>query len=474
MTSEITDQTRRPTIPVKHWHLAPAHAASGIGDGTGPVAAVPGKRVRPFGELSTTLDFVLHQGDVLFTGFRGGDVVEAALRGGPGPVVIVCRPDHIKSIMTADESIAPSATDESPLRPIVGGQSVLTSIGERHRQQRALLLPRFHGKAVANYQEAIDRATDSALSTWPVGKPVRLADIAQQITLDVIMSAIFGLPAPEHATRAERSMRAELLRLLRLSTTPFAVLTQLINARRAEPVGVLRLVLARIDRRIFAVIAERRASAGSQERSDILELLLSAKTEDGKPLSDREIRDELMTMLLAGHETTANTVGWTFERLTRNSAVYRHARDAAKANDDEYLEALINESFRSRPVVPVVARHLLQPWTFDDVQIPAGQTALVSILALHHRDDLYPKPFDFDPSRFLGGRPKPHELMPFGGGIRRCLGAPLAMAELRTVTGEILRRVELETTAAPAERPRHRNVTMIPGDGGSVTARAIR
>ncbi|MFT3899345.1 MAG: cytochrome P450 [Gordonia sp. (in: high G+C Gram-positive bacteria)] len=468
---------------LKHWYLAPPDARSGIGApgaDAGPVALIRPKRFRPLGEFSTSLEFVTRQGDLLFgdavraADRSGGDILHYRLRGGPGPVVVLYDPGHIKTLMTADEADAPSATHQSPLAPIVGPESVLTSVGERHRQQRALLLPRFHGKAVAKYQESIQRATDDGLRSWPVGKPVPLADIAQSITLDVIMSAIFGLPDPREATPAERSMRTAILRLLGLSTTPFATITQLANARREDPVGALKVVLSMVDKTVYRVIAERRAAGDAEQRDDILALLMTATDTAGEPLPDSEIRDELMTLLLAGHETTANTVAWTFERLTRTPDVYARARTAARAGDEDYVEAVINESMRVRPVVPIVARELMAPFDFGATRVGGdGMTALVSILLLHHRDDLYPEPFAFRPERFLGVRINPYELMPFGGGIRRCLGAPLAMAELQTVVGEILRRVDLRTHDRPAEKPRHRNVTMIPGKGGLVVADAI-
>ncbi|MFT4199153.1 cytochrome P450 [Gordonia sp. (in: high G+C Gram-positive bacteria)] len=479
----MTVTTTTPThTEIGHWFLAPPGARSGIGGtGEGPVALVRPKRFHPLGEFSTSLEFVTRQGDLLFgdavraAGEPGGDVLHYKLRGGPGPVVVLFDPAHVKTIMTADESIAPSATHRSPLAPIVGPDSVLTSLGERHRQQRALLLPRFHGKAVAKYQESIARATEDGLAKWPVGKPVPLADIAQGITLDVIMSAIFGLPDPREATEAERAMRTAVLRLLRLSTTPMATVTQLANARREDPVGFLKVVLAMVDKTVYRVLDERRAAGSSATRDDIMSLLMDATDTDGNPLPDSEIRDELMTLLLAGHETTANTVAWTFERLTRTPDVYRQAREAALAGNEEYVEALINESMRVRPVVPIVARELLAPFDFGGTRAGGedGVTALVSILLLHHRDDLYPDPFAFRPERFLGVRINPYELMPFGGGIRRCLGAPLAMAELQTVVGQILRRVELRTHDRAPERPRHRNVTMIPGRGGVVIADTI-
>ncbi|MGW0035962.1 cytochrome P450 [Gordonia sp. NPDC003376] len=465
------------------WHLRPADESSGIAGGDeragqldDDVSSPPpiSKRVR-VESVWNSVRFVRRQGDVLFDdAAERGDVLWYDLAGGPGPVTVVCNPAHITSLMTADPAIAPSATRRSPLRPIVGPNSVLTSIGERHRRQRSLLMPRFHGKSVAAYRDSIERATAARIDAWPVGEPVRLADLAQHLTLDVIMSAVFGLPDGVPTTEAERALRTALVRALHMSTQPVATAAQLMNGFSENPVGVTKLVLRPVDRAIAAILAERRAESGARERTDITALLLDARTEDGQPLSDGEIRDELLTLVLAGHETTANTVAWTFERLTRNPGVYDDAREAVAAGDDGYVAALLNESMRNRPVVPLVARELLQSWRFGTTLVPSGMTVLVSILLLHHRDDLYPQPFAFDPGRFLGVRPAPHTLLPFGGGNRRCLGAALAMAELTTVVTEILRRVDLETHDRPAERPRHRNVTMIPRDGGLVRALAVR
>ncbi len=229
-------------------------------------------------------------------------------------------------------------------------------------------------------------------------------------------------PRPGAASEAERALRVAVIRFLRLSTTPLADLTQLLNSRSAEPNLVLRAVLRPMNDAIARLLAERRAE-GTVVSSDILGLLLAARTDAG---------------------------------------------------ETDYLDALLNESMRSRPVVPGVARELLCHWRFGDVEVEAGTTAAVSALLLHHHDDLYPRPFAFDPERFLGSRPAPHTLLPFGGGIRRCLGAPLAMAEMQIVVREILRRVDLRTTDRPAERPKHRNVTMIPENGGVAVADAVR
>lgn len=461
-----------------HWYRADPDALSGIvvGNSTAaPLGDVPTALARPpipvsVGGLRDSLRLVLRQGDTLFSAAPDTDLVRFNLIGGPGPTVVLSDPAHIRSIMTADPSIAPSATASSPLRPIIGSESVLTSIGERHKRQRALLMPKFHGKAIASYRDEIARATTRAIDNWRVDEVIGLADLGQQITLDVIMTAIFGIGDDREPTPAEAGLRAQIIRLLRRSTWPIASAAQLINARNPEPIGFTRWALKPVDRAIYRVINERRQAKGG---NDILSVLLVATDESGAALSDDEIRDELMTLVLAGHETTSNTLGWTFERLTRHRDQYLSLQEQVRADGAEQaVESLINESMRSRPVVPIVARELLVPWQFGDHRIDAGTVALVSILLLHHRDELYSQPFAFNAGRFLEAKPSPHTFMPFGGGNRRCLGAALAMAELRIVVSEVLRRVDLETHDRPGEKPRHRNVTMIPDDGGRV--RAIR
>lgn len=473
---------RTLSIPEPAWHLRDP-ARPGL-DGrnaveAGPVDAAGAAALRaapslPMGPLRASLSYTLREGDVTFRAAeRYGDVFRSEFAGGPGQVVIVSNPAHVASLMSRPDD-APSATRFSPLRPIVGPDSVLTAVGPRHKQQRGLLLPQFHGRAVTEYQRRIDAATAHRIDEWRTGEPVALADIGQQITLDVIMSAVFGIEDEAGATAAESAVRTSMIRLLQLSTHPLATAVQLVNARSPEPRGVLKMILRPLDRAIYAVIAERRREGADGPdgagRSDILTVLMAARGDDGAPLADSEIRDELLTLVLAGHETTSNSVAWTFERLTRNPDVYRRSVEAAREGDEAYIEALINESMRNRPVVPVVARELLSDWQFGPYAVESGVIALISILLLHHREDLYPRPYAFDPDRFLGVKPSPQKLMPFGGGTRRCLGAGLAMAELRSVVTQILLRVDLATTDAPAEQPRHRNVTMIPADGGMVTA----
>jgi cytochrome P450 len=427
------------------------------------------------GRTLQTIRLGLDIGGTFFKAQReAGEVFSLNTRLDPRPVVVVSHPDHIKSLVTQPE-LAPSVTGESPVRPIVG-LSVLTATGAHHRRQRKLLMPPFHGEAIAAYREQIRAATAREIDGWSTGTPFALAPAAQAITLDVIMAGIFGIEGT--MTDAEARLRERVLWLLRMSMTRVALIGELINAGRPEPVGVLKWALASVDRAVYAVIAHRRAAHVPGERNDILSLLLDARDEDGDALTDEELRNELLTLVLAGHETTANTIAWTFERLVRNPEAYGRLRDAVRSDDDGaddggYLEATIHEAMRVRPVVPIIGRRATVPWQLGEMVVPAGSRILVGIILTHHRPDIYPDPFRFNPDRFLGVKPSTSEWLPFGGGNRRCLGAALAMEEMRVVVAEIARRTDLAVTDASPERPKHRNVTMIPAQGGRVVATAV-
>jgi cytochrome P450 len=233
----------------------------------------------------------------------------------------------------------------------------------------------------------------------------------------------------------------------------------------------MRAGLRLVDRELYAAIRARRTAGTSAGRADVLSLLLEARDEDGQPLSDEHVRDELISLVLAGHETTANSLAWTFERLLRAPAAYDQLREIVRsghADADDFIEATIHEGMRLRPVVPIVVRMVKRPWQLGDYVVPPRTPVAISILALHHRDDLYPDPQLFRLDRFLRHKPGTYTWIPFGGGIRRCLGASLAMAEQRVVLEAIIRRTDLAAPSAAAERARQRNVTMIPSRGGRV------
>jgi len=394
----------------------------------------------------------------------------------PGGSVVSGHPDHVRSLLAAKPEHVPSLTAESPLRPIVGPASVLTANGPRHMRQRKLLLPPFHGEAIDRYRQMIALATERELDRWPVGRPFALAPRMQAITLDVIMSGIFGIESRPVRGSAEHRLRSTIKYLTALSTSPTAKLGELANMGREEPVGLMRTAVSLLDRATYAVIAARRRAEDLAERSDILSLLLGATTEDGESLSDRELRDELLTLVLAGFETTANSLAWTWERLLRTPPAYERLREAVRSDVQaaEHVEAAIVEGMRTRPVIPIIGRRVAVPWRLGEYVLPAGTAISVSILLVHHREDLYPEPFAFRPERWLERKPGTYEWLPFGGGTRRCLGAALAMAEQRVVLEAMARHLDLEADRPEPEHAQHRNVTMIPARGARALVRARR
>ena len=387
--------------------------------------------------------------------------------------VVTSHPDHVRSLFTAKPEEAPSLTGESPLRPIVGPNSVLTAIGPRHMRQRKLLLPAFHGEAIERYAQMISDAAEREIDSWPIGEPMALAPRMQAITLDVIMAGIFGIEGKPDRGTPEHGLRSAVRTLVNLSTWKIAQLGELLNIASDEPVGPTKVALSILDRPTYQVIAERRAADDLGERRDILSLLLQATTEDGEMLTDQELRDELLTLVLAGHETTANSLAWAWERLVRFPHAHDRLRDAVRSGDGaDEVERVIQEAMRSRPVIPMIGRRVKAPWRLGDYAVPAETPVLMSILLIHHREDLYPDPFAFRPERWEDRKPGTYEWIPFGGGIRRCLGAALAMAEQRVVLEAMARRVDLVADDPEPEHAVHRNVTMIPSRGARVIVRS--
>jgi cytochrome P450 len=461
---------------------APSPAPAPIGEAppspAGPIAAeeaasLPSPPEIALPRLLQVLRFNRRQIDFFFGARRElGEVfrMRGTVAGGP---VVTSHPDHVRSLFTAKPEQAPSLTPESPLRPIVGPNSVLTSVGERHMRQRKLLLPPFHGEAIESYSRQIAEAAEREIDSWPVGEPFALAPRMQAITLDVIMAGVFGVEGVPAEGTAERALRETVKELAAASTKPLAQLGELLHVGRDEPIGLMKRGLEMLDRPVYAAIRERRRATDLDERRDIFSLLLTARTEEGEELSDKELRDELLTLVLAGHETTANSLAWAWERLVHTPEAQARLVEAVRARRDseEWVEAAILEAMRARPVIPVIGRRVTVPWRLGDYGLAPQTPVMMSILLVHHREDLYPDPFAFRPERWLGRKPGTYEWIPFGGGIRRCLGAALAMAEQRVVLEAMARRLDLEAADPEPERAHHRNVTMIPARGARVVLR---
>jgi cytochrome P450 len=472
MTTIAPEPETPPASPLVG--TAPASPAGPIDEAT--LAGLAEAPNLPGPPLIQSLRFSQRQIEFVFGARRRyGEVfrMRGVVSGGP---VVTSHPDHVRSLFTAKPEQAPSLTKESPLRPIVGPNSVLTAVGPRHLRQRKLLLPPFHGEAIEAYARAITEATEREIDRWPIGTPFALAPRMQAITLDVIMAGIFGIEGRPAPGTPEARLRTAVKQFVGASMRPGAKLSELIHLGREEPMGLLRLALGMLDRPTYEVIrTRRRADLG--ERHDILSLLLQARTEEGEALDDKELRDELLTLVLAGHETTANQLAWTWERLLRFPDAHEALLDSVRSGHDaeDRVEATIVEAMRSRPVIPLIGRRVTVPWQLGEYGIAADSPVGISILLIHHREDLYPDPYSFRPERWLGGRkPGTYEWLPFGGGIRRCLGAALAMAEQRVVLTAMARRLDLEAADPAPERAVHRNVTMIPAHGARVVLRGRR
>jgi len=354
------------------------------------------------------------------------------------------------------------------MAPVTGQSSILLLDGERHMRMRKLMLPPFHGDAIAHYGDAIEQIADREIDGWRPGDTIRTRGVAQAITMEVIIRAVFGI--------ADAARVAELKRLLPglSSPNPFLLLMQKDLGPRS-PWGRFIRRRDRVDALLYDEIDSRRRDPDRDERRDILTLLLSARDEDGNPLTDPELRDELITILLAGHETTATSIGWAFERLLRTPrALERLTGEVTAGESDEYIDAVIKETLRVRPVVTEVFRAPAETTELGGYMFEAGTQMAASIFLVQHDPELYPPdPQAFRPERFLEGAPEPYTWIPFGGGVRRCLGASFAQLEMRIVISRILVRTRLRAPQPGSEKARFRGVTLLPSRGGEAIVESI-
>jgi cytochrome P450 len=347
------------------------------------------------------------------------------------------------------------------MEPVTGPSSILLLDGARHMRMRKLMLPPFHGEAIAQYAEQIAAVTDRQIDGWRPGQRVRMRKVAQAITMEVIIRAVFGITEPERV--------AELQRVLpKLSSpSPLLLLMQRDLGPRS-PWGRFLRLRDHVDGLIYDEIERRRRGEGREGGSDILTLLLSARDEAGEPLTDRELRDELITLLLAGHETTATSIGWAFERLLRTpAALERLTREVESGASSDYLDAVVKETLRVRPVITEVFRAPSERIELGGYSFPARTQMAASIVLVQLDPELYPPdPHEFRPERFLDGAPEPYTWVPFGGGVRRCLGATFATLEMKVVISTILRRATMRAPTTRPEKARFRGVTLLPSRGG--------
>ena len=393
---------------------------------------------------------------------RYGDAFSVRFLGFQTPMVMLSDPDAIRALYTAREhNLPPGRT--ATLMPVMGPRSVLLLEGREHLARRKVMLPPFHGERMRAYEQTVRQVVADEVDRWPQDEPFALHPRMQAVTLEVILRAVFGVT---DAGRRE-ALTAQLGGLL-AATSSVALQFGVLLSRRLggpDPLERLQAQLARIDALLYAEIAERRADP----REDILSLLLAARFEDGEPMSDAEVRDQLMTLLLAGHETTATGLAWAFDLLGRHPHVLERLVAAVDSGDDAYVRATVSEALRLRPVVPLAGRRLASELRVNGHVLPPGTDVTPAIWLTHTRSDRYPEPYAFRPERFLGDAPSTYAWIPFGGGVRRCLGAAFAEMEMRVALEEILRRRVVRRVDGPAERVARRNVTFSPRGGTRVT-----
>ncbi len=376
-----------------------------------------------------------------------------------GKWVVVADPDLIKQVFTGDPKVFHAGEGNDILRPLLGEHSLLTLDEAAHMSQRKLLLPPFHGKRMEGYAATMREIAAREIESWPTGVPYRLRPRMQALTLEVIIETVFGVRGGERLG----PLRAALRSFLDMLTDPrFLVPMLAIGPDRIRSFPPFRRRVDRVAALIGAEIAERRAAADLEERDDILSLLVAARHEDGSPMSDAEIHDELLTLLVAGHETTATALSWAVERLIRHPDKLARLREEVEAGEEAYLTATIQETLRLRPVIVGVLRRLTEEIELGGYRLPAGVTVVPCIHLVHRDPAIYPEPDRFRPERFLETPPGTYTWIPFGGGVRRCLGAAFAQQEMAIVLRELVARRTIRPTDPAAERPFRRAITETP------------
>ena len=434
---------------------------------TGPASELPpGLRWPPLLQSAALLRF-RHQ-TLPQLQRRFGDVFSVRLVPDRRWLVLLVGPRPAKDVFAGDPEVFRAGRANAVLEPIMGAHSLLLLDGAQHKRARQLLMPAFTTPALRGYESVVTGLAREEVDRWPIGEELGTHERMNALTLEVILRVVFGVADED---------RLALLRPLVAATVDLRPLV-LIGwgyrvAHRFGPWKRVAEVQRELDRLLYAEIAERRRDPGLPERSDVLSRLLlvggGADGSDEPPLTDAELRDQLVTLLLAGHETTASALAWALHELGRDPDLMRRAQQAADDEDGtDFLEAVVKESLRLHPVIPMVVRQLTEPVTVDGTRVPAGASVAPSILLTHRDSRWFPRPEEFRPERFLEGEVAPGTWMPFGGGVRRCLGAGFSLMEGVAVLREVLRRYDVAVLPGRTDRPRVRNITSVPARGAPV------
>jgi cytochrome P450 family 135 len=382
-----------------------------------------------------------------------------------GTWVVISDPELVKQVFTGDPKVFHAGEGNDILRPLLGENSLLVLDDAPHMSQRKLLLPPFHGRRMAGYEATMREIAAREIESWPTGVPYQLRPRMQAMTLEIILETVFGVHGGERLTELREALRS----FLDMLTDPrFLVPILAIGPDRLRAFPTFRRRVDRVAALIVGEIHERRAAADLAERDDILSLLVSARHEDGSPMRDAEIHDELLTLLVAGHETTATALSWAVERLIRHPDKLERLRAEVEVGEDAYLTATIRETLRLRPVIVGVLRRLTESVELGGYDLPAGVTVMPSIHLVHRDPTIYPEPDAFRPERFLETPPGTYTWIPFGGGVRRCLGAAFAQQEMAIVLEELVARRMVRPADPASERPFRRAITETPRHNAEV------
>ncbi len=396
---------------------------------------------------------------------RIGPVVQLPILGF-GNVVAVADPALAKQVFTAKPDELLGGAGVGPAAAIYGPRSMFVQEEPEHLRRRKLLTPPLHGHILRSYVPVIESATREAMDSWPIDRPIRMLDVGRDLTLEVIVQVVFGVHERDEIARLGEPFE-ELLALAISEETPIRY-----ALRKAGALRMWRRLAdlnRRIDELVLPLIAERRSDPASVERTDILSMLVAARTEDGDQLSDNEIRDDLITLMLAGHETTATTLSWSVDLLLHHPAALERVRAEAQDGTTDYTEAVINETLRLRPAAPITGRMTVGHYQLGDYTLEPGTRIVLLLDAVNRNPKTYSDPHAFQPERFLGARPDPYGWIPFGGGLKRCIGASFSMCELTTILHTLLREGDLRPVSAALETPPRRAApVLVPRHGTRV------
>jgi cytochrome P450 len=377
-----------------------------------------------------------------------------------GRVIFVSEPTLIKQIFTASPDQLRAGEANWPLIPVLGERGTLLLDGREHLQRRRLILPPFHGERLERYRAMFAQVASDHIDRWPRDEPFALLPKVQAITLELIMKVVFG--EDEDPARIKR-LADEMMALINASQSRLAQLPYMDRLNgRYSPMGIFMRVRQRVDDVLFEEIRRRRERGGLDERHDVFSMLLQTD------MTDEELRDELMTLLLAGHETTTTALAWAFERLLRHPGMYERLR-----TDDRWAEAVVTETLRLRPPIPIVGRAVKSDFQLDGYTIPAGEMLAPCIWLTHRREEVYADPYAFKPERFLEKGPETYTWLPFGGGTRRCVGAAFAQLEMTVVMKTIAETIDLEPAEPAPEHVGRRAIVLAPKRGSRVVAREL-